>query len=113
MLKYLWNTVKDERVCCIGYFKIKIKPKATPHNDRLVALRAACLHIFCHLTQVLLEIRQYSCVEFMQADEKFYCAIHTQSLCGVALIFIKEIKTLNTSLDAINFGSGDIVWIQL
>jgi len=60
--------------------------KATPHNnDRLTALRATCLNIFGHLTQILLEIRKYSCVEFMQADEKSDCAIHMQSLCGVAL----------------------------
>jgi len=49
-------------------------------------LRAACLHIFRQLTQILLEIRQYSCAEFMQAYEKSDCAIHSQSLCGVALI---------------------------
>ncbi len=59
--------------------------KAIPHNDRLRALRAACLHIFRQLTQILLKIRQYYCVEFMHADEKSDCAIHTQSLCGIAL----------------------------
>ncbi len=59
--------------------------KATPHNDRLTALRAACLHIFRQLAQILLEILQYSRVGFIQADEKSGDAIHTQSLCGVAL----------------------------
>ncbi len=59
--------------------------KATPRNDRLTALRAACLHIFRHLAQILLEIRRYSCVGFIQADEKSDGAIHTQSLCSVAL----------------------------
>ncbi len=59
--------------------------KATPRSDRLTALRAACLHIFRHLAQILLEIRRYSCVKFIQADEKSDGAIHTQSLCGVAL----------------------------
>jgi len=59
--------------------------KAIPHNDRLTALRAACLHIFRHLAQILLEIRQYYCIEFMQADEISDCAIHTQSLCDLAL----------------------------
>ena len=59
--------------------------KATPRNDRLTALRVACLHIFRQLAQILLEIRQYSCVGFIQADEKSDGAIHTQSLCGVAL----------------------------
>jgi len=57
-----------------------MKIKAIPHNDHLTALRAACLHIFRQLTQILLEIRQYSCVEFMQADEKTDFAIHAQSL---------------------------------
>jgi len=73
--------------------------KAIPHNDRLTALRAACLHIFGHLTQILLEIRRYSCVEFMQAVEKSDCAIHTQSLCGVALIMpfmMKNVKKKRT-----------------
>ncbi len=59
--------------------------KAIPHNDRLTALRAACLHIFRQLTQILLKIRQYSCAQFMQADVKSDCAIHMQSLYGVAL----------------------------
>ncbi len=48
-------------------------------------MRATCLHIFRHLAQILLEIRRYSCVGFIQADEKSDGAIHTQSLCGVAL----------------------------
>ncbi len=61
-----------------------MKFRATPRNDRLTALRAACLHIFRHLAQILLEIRRYSCVGFIQADEKSDGAIHTQPLCGVA-----------------------------
>ncbi len=67
--------------------------KATPRNDRLTALRVACLHIFRQLAQILLEIRQYSCVGFIQADEKSDGAIHTQSLCGVALKGMKEAPT--------------------
>ncbi len=63
--------------------------KAIPHNDRLTALRAACLHIFRHLTQILLEIRQYFFVEFMQAYVKSDCAIHTRSLCGIAFNFYR------------------------
>ena len=59
--------------------------KAAPRNDRLTALRAACLHIFRHLAQILLEIRRYSCVGFVQANEKPDSAIHTQSWCGIAL----------------------------
>ena len=59
--------------------------KTTPRIDRLTALRAACLHIFRYLAQIFLEIRRYSSVVFVKADEKSYGAIHTQSLCGVAL----------------------------
>ncbi len=66
---------------------------ATPHNDRLTALRAACLHIFRQIAQILLEILQYSRVGFIQADEKSGDAIHTQSLCGVAL-YVKFIRCL-------------------
>ena len=44
--------------------------KTTPRIDRLTALRAACLHIFRQLAQIILEIRRYSCVGFIQADEK-------------------------------------------
>jgi len=61
--------------------------KATPRNDRLTALHAACLHIFRHLAQIILEILRYSCVGFIQADEKSGGAIHTQSLCCIALIY--------------------------
>ncbi len=75
------NTVKD----IYGVFEDMTGLKATPRNDRLTALRAACLHIFRHLAQILLEIRRYSCVGFIQADEKSDGAICTQSLCGVAL----------------------------
>ena len=89
--------------------------KATPHKDRAarfaaclplmrgirVALWAnranvlfapAYLQIlgltegqFGHIAQILLEIRQYSCVGFVQSDEKFADVIERQSLCGVAL----------------------------
>ena len=82
--------------------------KATPHKDRasrfaaclplMRGIRAAlwanranvlfaptCLHLFRHLAQILLEIRQYSCVGFVQSDEKSAGAIGQQSLCGIAL----------------------------
>jgi len=62
--------------------------KATPRKDRLTALHASCLHLFRHIAQILLEIRQYSCVEFVQSAEKSDCAICAQSLCGIALIFL-------------------------
>ena len=44
-----------------------------------------------HFARKLLEIREYSCVVFVQTrgqllpDEKSDCAIHIQSLCGAAL----------------------------
>ncbi len=74
--------------------------KAIPHNDRPMALRAVCLHIFRNLTQILLEIRQYSCVEFMQADEISDCAIPTRSLCSVALN--KYVRFLTSSITSRN-----------
>ena len=62
-------------------------------QHRVGALYASCLHIFRHLAQILLEIRQYYCVEFAQSAEKSDGAIRAQSLCGIALkIFIKIIK---------------------
>ena len=69
----------------VGFHPLWYSVKETPRNDRLTALSATCLHIFRHLAQILLEIRRYSCVGFIQADEKSDGAIHTQSLCGVAL----------------------------
>ena len=35
--------------------------KATPHKDRLTALHMSCLHLFRHLAQKSLDIRQYAC----------------------------------------------------
>jgi hypothetical protein len=32
--------------------------KATPHKDRLTALLHICLHIFRHISQKLLDLRQ-------------------------------------------------------
>ena len=61
--------------------------EATPHKDRLTALRTPCLHLFRHLAQKFLDIRQYACGISIQSDEKSDVAIRTQSLCGIALIF--------------------------
>ncbi|MBR6044490.1 MAG: hypothetical protein IKP47_02525, partial [Ruminococcus sp.] len=44
------------------------------------------LHIFRHITQILLALRQQGGVEFRQSDEKSDCASDAQWLCGVALI---------------------------
>ena len=70
------------------------KVKATPHKDRLKALYGIYLQILVltlesirtYLAQILLEIRQYYCVEFVQSDEKFADVSAAQSLCGIALI---------------------------
>ena len=59
--------------------------KATPHKDRLTALRVPCLHLFRHIAQKFLDIRQYACEISIQSDEKSDGAIRTQSLCGIAL----------------------------
>ena len=59
--------------------------KATPHKARLSALHTSCLHLFRHIARKLLEIREYSCVAFVQSDEKSDCAIRIQSLCGAAI----------------------------
>ncbi|MBR6044420.1 MAG: hypothetical protein IKP47_02165, partial [Ruminococcus sp.] len=42
------------------------------------------LHIFRHITQILLALRQQGGVEFRQSDEKSDCASDAQWLCGVA-----------------------------
>lgn len=65
-----------------GFFYMYNLLKATQRNDRLTALRAAYLHIFRHLAQIILKIRRYSCVGFIKAYEKSEGAIHTQS-CAV------------------------------
>ena len=59
--------------------------EATPHKDRLTALRVPCLHLFRHIAQKFLDIRQYACEISIQSDKKSDGAIHTQSLCGIAL----------------------------
>ncbi|MBR1561996.1 MAG: hypothetical protein IJ645_02185, partial [Ruminococcus sp.] len=58
--------------------------KATPHNHRHTPLYAIYLHIYRHIAQIYLEIRQYSCGKFRQSDEKSDCVSGIQWLCGVA-----------------------------
>ncbi|WP_298484653.1 hypothetical protein [uncultured Ruminococcus sp.] len=60
--------------------------EATLHKERLAALYAICLQIFRYLAQKLLEIREYSCVVSIQANEKSDYASYAQSLCSVASI---------------------------
>ena len=62
--------------------------KETLHKARLTALHAICLQIFRYLAQKLLEIRKYSCVVSIQANEKSGYASCVQSLCGIALRMI-------------------------
>ena len=47
-------------------------------------MHTSYLHIFRYLARKLLEIRKYSCVVFIQFNEKSDCAIRIQSLCGAA-----------------------------
>ena len=48
-------------------------------------LYASCLHLFRHIAQFVLARRQPCRVLVVQSDEKSDCAIHAQSLCGIAL----------------------------
>ena len=56
--------------------------KATPLGDRLTALHAIFRQIFRHFRQNLLEIRQYSCVDFVNLT-KNYARNLTRNLCAV------------------------------
>ncbi|MBR4555368.1 MAG: hypothetical protein IKO27_07225, partial [Ruminococcus sp.] len=44
-----------------------------------------CLPAFRHITQILLDLRQQTCVEFRQSDENLDIASDAQGLCGIAL----------------------------
>ena len=48
-------------------------------------LHVSCLHIFRHIAQFVLARRQPCVFLIVQSDEKSDCAIHAQSLCGIAL----------------------------
>ena len=48
-------------------------------------LHTSCLHLFRHIAQFVLARRQPCVVLIVQSDEKSDCAIHAQSLCGIAL----------------------------
>ena len=56
--------------------------KATPLGDRLSALHAIFRQIFRHFLQNLLEIRQYSCVDFVNLT-KNYARNLTRNFCAV------------------------------
>ena len=70
---------------------LSVKVKATPHNPRLTPLHVICLHIFRHITQILLALRQQGCVKFGQSDEKSDFASDAQGLCGIALKMRTEV----------------------
>ena len=55
-------------------------------------LYAIYLHIFHHIAQIYLEIRQYSCGKFRQSDDKSDCVSGIQWLCGVAIKNAAEMK---------------------
>ena len=46
------------------------------------------MHIFRHLAQKFLDIRQYAGGISIQSDEKSVGASPAQALCGIALIFV-------------------------
>ena len=56
------------------------------------------LQIFRYLAQKLLEIRKYSCVVSIQANEKSGNASCVQSLCGIALRMICRKKLAEMEL---------------
>ena len=68
---------------CPSHFKESFK--ATPHKARLKALYRIRLHIFRHLAQKFLDIRQYACGISIQSDEKSVGASPAQALFGIAL----------------------------
>jgi hypothetical protein len=63
------------------------------------------LHIFRHLAQKSLDIRQYACGISIQSDEKSVGAYSAQVLCGVALI--KKITHIDVGID-----KGDVLWLR-
>ncbi len=75
--------------------------KATPHNPRLTPLHVICLPAFRHITQILLDLRQQTCVEFRQSDENLDVASDVQGLCGIAL---KKQLIFLTGCSIINIG---------
>jgi hypothetical protein len=63
-------------------------------KSRLTAWHAICLHIFRHITQILLDLRQQACVGFRQSDEKSDCASCAPDLISASLKRIRKRKSL-------------------
>ena len=74
--------IVDYHVILVSADKSLTSIKATPHKDRLTALHAIFRQIFRHFRQNLLEIRQYSCVDFVNLT-KNYARNLTHNLCAV------------------------------
>ena len=87
-------------VLCNDFLRKPFKHRlvATPNKARLKALYWICLHIFRHLAQKFLDIRQYACGISIQSDEKSVGASPAQALCGIALSEISPTKWSNSAL---------------
>ena len=60
-------------------FKIKQRLlRGTTKQLTIISLYASCLHLYRHITQIRLWIRQYSYGSFTQSVNKSDCAIHAQ-----------------------------------
>ena len=73
-----------------------MEKKLRQHRTKTIywILRMSCLHLFRHIAQFVLARRQPCCVLIVQSDEKSDCAIHAQSLCGIALKFAAALLAL-------------------
>ena len=79
-------------LCCAASL-----PHFWGNNANIVFAHLACIFFaiaFCAKrimrVQIFLDGRQPACVKFVQSDEKSDCAICAQSLCGIALIYLKR-----------------------
>ena len=57
---------------------------------RFLGRHLICLHIFRHLAQKFLDIRQYAFEISVQSDEKSDSASAALSLCGIALMILQN-----------------------
>ena len=73
-----------------------MEKKLRQHRTKTIywILCMSCLHLFRHIAQFVLARRQPCYVLVVQSDEKSDCAIHAQSLCGIALKFAAALLAL-------------------
>ena len=73
-----------------------MEKKLRQHRTKTIywILCMSCLHLFRHIAQFVLARRQPCRVLVVQSDEKSDCAIHAQSLCGIALKFAAALLAL-------------------